>query len=65
MQRAKLLNQHFSGNQFQLEIKRTLHEDMDGFLLRHGLLLHDGQILSRNVYAASTHTRQRPDFFAW
>ena len=39
MQGAKFLDQQFAGDQFQLEIKRALHENLYGFLLGHGILL--------------------------
>ena len=39
MQGAEFFDQHFAGGQFQLEIKRALHEDPDGFLGGHGILL--------------------------
>ena len=39
MQRAELFNQQLAGDQFQLEIKRALHENLYGFLRGHGILL--------------------------
>jgi hypothetical protein len=39
MQRTELFDQQFAGAQFQLEIKRALHEDPYGFLPGHGILL--------------------------
>ena len=39
MQGAELFDQHFAGGQFQLEIERALHEDLDGLLGGHGILL--------------------------
>jgi hypothetical protein len=39
VQGAEFLDQQFAGDQFHLEIKRALHEDPDGFLLGHGILL--------------------------
>jgi hypothetical protein len=39
MQGAELFDQHFAGGQFQLKIERALHEDLDGFLGGHGILL--------------------------
>jgi hypothetical protein len=39
VQGTELFDQHFAGDQFQLEIKRALHEDLDGCLRGHGILL--------------------------
>jgi len=39
VQGAEFFDQQFAGGEFQLEIKRALHEDLDGFLLGHGILL--------------------------
>ena len=39
VQGAELFDQHFAGDQLQLEIKRALHEDLDGCLRGHGILL--------------------------
>lgn len=39
VQGAEFFDQQFAGDQFHLEIKRALHEDPDGFLLGHGILL--------------------------
>ena len=39
MQGAELFDQQFAGDQFQLEIKRALHENLYGFLRGHGIFL--------------------------
>ena len=39
MQLAELFDQHFTGDQFQLEIERALHENLDRFLRGHYILL--------------------------
>jgi hypothetical protein len=39
VQGAELFDQQFAGDQSQLEIEWALHEDLDGFLGGHGILL--------------------------
>jgi hypothetical protein len=39
VQGAEFFDQHFASDQFQLEIKGALHQNLDGFLRGHGILL--------------------------
>ncbi|MGV1099575.1 hypothetical protein ACUUL3_09255 [Thiovibrio sp. JS02] len=58
VQGAEFLNQQHSGGKFHSEVKRTLHEDLDGSSLGHGFTflgsgfipLYSGRLLISSVF---------------